>query len=263
LKARNFLLIAMACLSGAAGLFRAARLSPASPSGPRPERHDASSDGAYSSDLQMKARYAAADFQPDGDVSKPAWRRAGWIEFEHDMSGLKSYPGAATRAAALWSRSAVYFAYACRYTTLNTYEGEDPAKERWELWNRDVVEVFLNPQPGRVSHYYEFEVAPNNQWIDLEIDKTRTPFNDATWNSGFAHATRVDPVAHTWTCEMRIPVAALGVSVMPPAGDWRLNLFRADGPGNDAERRFLAWSSIPEGTTFHVPARFGRLRFAK
>ena len=48
---------------------------------------------------------------------------------------------------------------------------------------------FSNPQPERITHYYEFEVAPNNQWIDLEIEKTKTPFNDAAWNSGFSHAT--------------------------------------------------------------------------
>ena len=226
-----------------------------------PDHQNSARGSAYTSQLEVSARFCAADFIPDGDLSKPAWQHADWVEFAHDMTGRRSYPGAATRVAALWSRTSVYFAFSCRYATLNTYQGEDPSEERWELWNRDVVEVFLNPQPERVNHYYEFEVAPNNQWIDLEIDKDKTPFNDPAWNSGFRHATRVDAVAHIWTCEMRIPVAALGVPAMPPGGDWRLNFFRADGPGSDAQRRFLAWSTIPEGTTFHVPARFGRLRF--
>ena len=42
-----------------------------------------------------------------------------------------------------------------------------------------------------------------------------------------------------------------------------MNLFRADGPGSDADRRFLAWSTISEGTTFHVTSRFGLLSFVK
>ncbi|HUI42590.1 MAG TPA: carbohydrate-binding family 9-like protein [Terriglobia bacterium] len=229
-----------------------------------PESRDSSPGGAaYSSDLQVSARFCSSGFTPDGNLSKPAWQQAEWIEFAHDMRGSRSYPGASTRVAALWSRDSVYFAFSCRYTTLNTYQGEDASKERWELWNRDVAEVFLNPQPERVNHYFEFEVAPNNQWIDLEIDKDKTPFNDPAWNSGFAHATHIDAAGHVWTCEMRIPVAALGVAAMPPGHDWRLNFFRADGPGNDAERRFLAWSTIPDGTTFHVPTRFGRLVFVK
>lgn len=226
--------------------------------------------GAYTSNAEITARFCRQDFVPDGDLSKPAWNRAPWAEFTHDMTGHKSYPEATTRVAVLWSRQYLYVGFSCRYDRLNVYEGEDAAKERWELWNRDVAEVFVNPQPERVNHYYEFEVAPNNQWIDLEIDKTKVPFNDARWNSGFTHATRIrgpeaggDPATHVWTCEMRIPVAALGVTAMPPARDWRINFFRADGPGSDAQRRFLAWSTIPEGKTFHVPARFGRLRFAK
>jgi len=51
-----------------------------------------------------------------------------------------------------------------------------------ELWNKDVAEVFLNPQPERLWHYYEFEVAPNNQWIDLEIAGKGISDHDAKWN---------------------------------------------------------------------------------
>ena len=95
------------------------------------------------------------------------------MKFDHDASGKSHYPEVSTRAASVWTETHIYFALWSRYDSLNVYEGEDPAAERWQLWDRDVVEVFLNPQPERVNHYYEFEVAPNNQWIDLEIDKTR------------------------------------------------------------------------------------------
>ncbi|HEY6270565.1 MAG TPA: carbohydrate-binding family 9-like protein [Terriglobales bacterium] len=220
-------------------------------------------DTPYTSTVQVEAMLADEDFVVDGDLNKPVWKRAQWIEFDHDMSGQRSYPEARTRTAALWTKDSVYFAFACRYVTLNTYQGEDPGKERWELWNRDVVEVFVNPDPERVNHYFEFEVAPNNQWIDLEINKDRTPFNDATWDSHFTHATHIDPAAHLWTCEMRIPVASLGASAPAPGRDWRINFYRADGPGSDAQRRFLSWSTIPEGTSFHVPTRFGLMRFVK
>jgi hypothetical protein len=48
-----------------------------------------------------------------------------------------------------------------------------------------------------------------------------------------------------------------------PGTEWRVNFFRATGRGADTQRVFLAWSSIPEGTTFHVPSRFGILRLGK
>jgi hypothetical protein len=121
--------------------------------------------------------------------------------------------------------------------------------------------VFLNPEPERISHYYEFEVAPNNQWIDLEIEKKNNPFNDASWNSGFEHSTRIDSKNHVWTAEIRIPISSMNIKSIQTGTTWRVNFFRATGRGTDEQRVFMAWSTIPEGQTFHVPSRFGILRF--
>jgi hypothetical protein len=220
-------------------------------------------DNQYLNCTETIATYSASDFAVDGNLTKPAWKSATWIEFDHDPTGKTENPSVKTRVAAVWSDRYIYFAFSGKYEMLNTYEGEDASKERWELWNRDVVEVFVNPQPDRVSHYFEFEVAPNNQWIDLEIEKTKTPFNDAAWNSGFEHATKIDEKNHLWMTEMRIPLSALGVDTINSGDVWRVNFFRAAGHGGDEKRTFLAWSSIPQGGTFHVPSRFGRLRFTK
>jgi hypothetical protein len=220
-------------------------------------------DGPYTSNARATSHFAGHDFPPDGDLSKAVWKAADWVKFDHDMTGKGAYPQAETQVASAWTASYVYFAFRCKYTTLNVYEGEDVTKERWELWKRDVVEVFINPAPQRVNHYYEFEVAPNNQWIDLEIDLDKTPFNDAAWDSHFDHATRVDTHDHVWTCEMRIPVKAMRVESVRPDSEWRGNFYRADGAGDDTQRRSLCWSPIPEGKTFHVPTRFGVVRFVK
>lgn len=220
-------------------------------------------DNPYSSNIETVATYSPSDFAPDGNLSKTAWTKAKWTEFDHDPTGKTENPAIKTRVAAIWSDRYIYFAFSGHYESLNTYDGEDVSKERWELWNRDVVEVFLNPRPERVSHYYEFEVAPNNQWIDLEIEKTKTPFNDAAWNSGFEHTTKIDEKNKLWLTEMRIPLSAVGVDKIKNGDAWRVNFFRAAGHGGDEKRTFLAWSSIPQGGTFHVPSRFGTLRFVK
>jgi alpha-galactosidase len=223
----------------------------------------AQDENKYLSTLEISARYSATDFVPDGNLTKKVWKNANWIEFERDATGKIENPAVLTRVAAVWSDRYVYFAFSAHFDSLNIYEGEDITKERWELWNRDVVEVFLNPQPARITHYYEFEVAPNNQWIDLEIEKKKNPFNDPSWNSGFEHATQIDAKHHLWFTEMRIPLSALGVDAIQKSDLWRVNFFRAAGQGGDDHRVFLAWSSIPQGGTFHVPNRFGILRFVK
>ena len=217
----------------------------------------------YASGMKITSAFADGDFVPDGNLDKKAWRKAQWACFDYDMSGGKHWPQADTRVATLWTENYIYIAFRCKYTTLNVYEGEDPAKERWKLWERDVVEVFVNPQPKWVNHYYEFEVAPNNQWIDLEIDKDKTPFNDAKWDSHFEHATRIDPKSRVWTCELRIPVAAMGMQAMSPNTEWRINFFRDDGPGDNTQRHVMCWSPIPESKTFHTPTRFGIIQFTK
>jgi hypothetical protein len=217
----------------------------------------------YTTDVRIDSRRAAADFTPDGNVGKKLWKRADWVEFSHNMGGNAKHPEQATRVASLWTDKYIYFAFSCRYDALNVFEGEDASKERWELWNRDVAEVFLNPQPERRLHYYEFEVAPNNQWIDLEITREEKPNHDASWDSGFEHAVRINAKHHIWTAEMRIPLASMGISAVTAGTEWRANFFRAAGKGPDTQRIFLAWSAIPEGTTFHVPSRFGVLRLAK
>jgi len=194
---------------------------------------------SYASDVQLQAKRSPVDFLPDGDRSKPSWKHAKSVEFDHDASGQSHYPQLSTRVASVWTETHIYFFFWCSY---------------------DVVEVFLNPQPERVDHYYEFEVAPNNQWVDLEIDKTKEPFNDVSWNSGFEHAARIDAKNHIWTTEMRIPISSMNVGAIHPDTKWRVNFFRAAGKGGDDHRKFLAWSTIPEGKTFHVPTRFGILQ---
>jgi hypothetical protein len=217
----------------------------------------------YIRNLSMTSKFTPADFVPDGNLSKKVWKDAPRISFDQDRFGHVHFPDSEVQVASLWTPGYVYFAYWCKYRFLNIYAGEDPAKERWELWNRDVVEAFINPQPERFPHYYEFEVAPNNQWIDLEIDLTKTPFNDAGWDSHFEHATKVDAARKVWSVEMRIPVRSMKVDAIHTGDEWRLNLYRADGPGHDTQRRFMCWSALPAGPnkSFHQPASFGIIKF--
>lgn len=216
----------------------------------------------YSSSLSIESRLCRKNFAPDGNLKKPVWEKAKWVEFDHDWAARHRYPKSLTRVACCWTPQFVYLAYWCKYSTLNLFKDGDPSRDTMGLWNRDVVEAFLNPDPAHVNQYYEFEVAPNNLWIDLKINLDRTPPGDASWNSGYSHATRIGK--SVWTCEMRIPVAPMAGSRyrLRRGAEWRGNFFRANGAGNDAERRLLAWSpTLSPKPNFHVPTRFGLIRF--
>jgi hypothetical protein len=210
------------------------------------------------------SEFSSVDIVPDGVLGK-FWATAKRVHFNEAGYSRKVYPKAETTVASRWTAKYLYLAFWCHYQKLNVYKGEDPKPERWGLWERDVVETFLNPKPEDPSHYYEFEVAPTNQWIDLEIHLHRHPFNNAKWNSGFEHATRIDAAHHIWTAEIRIPVAAMKVDAIHPGAEWRLNFYRDDGPGTGYARRKMSWGPLPlnlKSTIFHQPASFGTIRFA-
>ena len=46
---------------------------------------------------------------------------------------------------------------------------DDPnlASKTLGLWDRDVVEIFIAPDVNEPRRYYEFEAAPNGEWVDL------------------------------------------------------------------------------------------------
>jgi len=217
----------------------------------------------YPSKSEIISRFLIRDFDPDGNLQKGVWNGLECVVFDHDWKDEQHYPESVTRVGSLWTSSHLYFAFWCRYTEINVFTGEDPTLEKFALWDRDVVEVFLNPRPDQLHQYFEFEVAPNGQWVDLDIDLRKDLFYDHTWDSGFQHATRIDPVARIWMCEMKIPTAAVHVPAIRPGWECRVNFYRLDGCGDDSERRQLAWSptyGTNPGAYFHAPAHFGKIR---
>ena len=217
----------------------------------------------YLHNLTLTSKFISSDFTPDGDLAKSVWQDAPRVKFDNEVRAEKHFPDSETQVASLWTPDYLYLGYRCRYRELNVYEGEDVAKERFGLWIKDTAEAFINPEPERINHYYEFEVAPNNQWVDLEIDLTKTPFGNVHWDSNFEHAVKVDVQHHVWTAEMKIPVKSMGVRTLQAGTAWRLNLYRLDGRGDDAQRRFFSWSPLPPGKnrSFHQPASFGIIKF--
>ena len=87
---------------------------------------------------------------------------------------------------------------------INVFADSDPSGRRDELWDRDVAEVFLQPDRFGEKYYKEFEVSPNGQWLDLDI----TPEGLRHITSGMRSNVQIDEVARVWTAELAIPMAS-------------------------------------------------------
>ncbi len=163
-----------------------------------------------------------------------------------------------TEIRSRWTRNNLYFLFICPYEQLYLNPSPSTSTETFRLWDWDVAEVFIGSDFKNIGRYKEFEMSPQGEWIDLDIDVTKPHHEDGwTWNSGFAVAARVDAAAKIWYGAMRIPFSALQ-SGSPSAGErFRINLFRSQGP--PPNRAQVEWRSTVSGT-FHVPERFGLLQ---
>ena len=185
----------------------------------------------------------------------PAWQTARPVVFCSDWQGKNPDPHRETRVRVLWSPQTLYLRFECAYRELFLFPDSDPNGRRDHLWDRDVAEAFLQPDPSHPDSYKEFEVSPNGMWIDLDI----RPGHKPDLQSGMTRSVWLDEKALTWAAELAIPMKALTVK-FDPGAVWRVNFFRVEGPNEP--RGYYAWrpTHTPQ-PNFHVPAAFGSMRF--
>jgi alpha-galactosidase len=205
---------------------------------------------------EIVASHVQGKITLDARHPAPQWQTAQAVVFCSDWQGKNPDQERETEVRVLWSSQILYLRFACRYRELFVFEDSDANGRRDHLWDRDVAEAFLQPDPSRERYYREFEVSPNGMWIDLDI----FPGGLADLKSGMKRSVFLDEKAHHWAAELAIPMKALTPSFDPKAV-WRANFYRVEG--KEEPRGYLAWraTGTPE-PNFHVPAEFGRLRFA-
>jgi hypothetical protein len=185
------------------------------------------------------------------------WEHANAVQFSHDWQGKNEDPQRQTEVRLLWSEQELYLRFCCRYRSLDVYSDCDANARRDFLWERDVAEVFLQPDLFGQKYYKEFEVSPNGQWLDLDI----TPDGLRHITSGMQSSVKLNESTLEWIAELAIPMSAL-VPRFDPAQTWRVNFFRCEGVAPN--RFYSSWqpTCTPE-PQFHVPENFGTLRFQR
>jgi hypothetical protein len=182
------------------------------------------------------------------------WQNAATVTFCWDWQGKNADPELTTRVKVLWSAKTLYVRFECRYRELFLFEDAQDGGRRDRLWERDVAEVFLQPDPARPQYYKEFEVSPNGLWIDLDI----LPDGQADLRSGMQSSVSLDGKPRAWAAELAIPIRAVTTN-FDPATSWGVNFFRIEGAD---PRTYHAWQpTLTPQPDFHVPEVFGRLRF--
>ena len=205
---------------------------------------------------EIVAARVSHDIQLDSKHSAAEWELATPIRFSADWQGKNPDPTLETEVRVLWSPATLYLRFVCRYRDLFVFEDSDPNGRRDHLWDRDVAEAFLQPEPSSERRYKEFEVAPNGMWIDLDI----SPSGLADLMSGMTRSVHIDEQQRHWVAELSIPIRSL-TARFDSAKPWRANFYRVEG--RSEPRQYLAWQpTFTPQPNFHVPEGFGTLQFA-
>ena len=201
--------------------------------------------------FRMKARAGA-----NGFPELSSWEAAGGLRFQADWQGKNPDPGRETEVRLLWTTETLYLRFQAKYRVITVFADAEPNGRRDQLWDRDVAEVFLQPNESDRRRYKEFEISPNGMWIDLDI----APGEKHDLKSGLRRRVTLNEATTMWIAELALPMKSL-VERFDPTASWRVNFFRVEGASEP--RFYSAWQ--PTGTpmpNFHVPEAFGTLIFA-
>ncbi len=217
--------------------------------------------------LTYEARRAVSAVTLDGRLDEPAWAAADQID-KFSVCQQGSPPAQPVVARMLWDDDYVYAGFELSDADLWAISGHDAY-----LWEGDVAELFFQPTPG-AGPYYEFEVSPKAEALDLHWLERLTDFAGAkAYESRLeavvqargtvASAAPTDPLHDDldqgWTLELRVPRAALAPFVT--GEEWGFLASAADYPRPPGASTLQFTSLLPAPYGFHTYERWERLAF--
>ncbi len=198
---------------------------------------------------------------PVNEFDNKNWRTADEITVQKYWSNEIAPVGRHFKAKLLWSDAALYVRFCANQTEPLIVSGALNLESKTiGLWERDVCEIFVAPDKNNPQKYFEFEIAPSGEWLDLAIHQMPNGREtDFGYDSEMRTSARVekDKVLMTTKIDWR----AFGKT--PKTGDiWLGNILRCVGAGET--RGYLTWQpTLTKEPSFHVPEKFGEFLFVK
>ena len=218
-------------------------------------------------DKTIEARFTATDLRV-ADLTNAEWDKAATLQINRYWSGAPAPPERQAEARILWSEKALHLRFICQQgEPLVVNDQPQTEKKTMGLWDRDVCEIFIAPDPNVVERYFEFEAAPTGEWVDVAIHWSPAKReSDWEFRSGMScAASRTITKGGTGN---DLELVWIGMRIPwnhwihePQKGErWRVNLFRC--VGKDPNRGYLAWQPTRTAEpAFHLPKVFGWLLF--
>jgi hypothetical protein len=191
-------------------------------------------------------------------LSQDIWELAEDVELKNTAD--RSNPRLFTKVRALWNDWGIYVQFDCEDDyILATYENRDDP-----IYNEDVVEIFISTD-SQLEQYYELEISPKQVIFDAIVanDLQGSIKVDTSWEcKGLVCQVDNRLTERRVEYEIAIPFASLYDGEETPSmlgKEWLINFYRIDR-SPESGNEFSAWSPT-EILNFHIPQRFGRIKF--
>src|ERR1051325_6924950 len=154
--------------------------------------------------MYIVARYASQPIEPS-DFEKDIWRECQPVTIEHYWSGEPAPPSRHAEVRICWSSEALHVRFVCaQQEPLIVSSNPKTDKKTLGLWDRDVCEIFVAPDPANPQSYFEFEAAPTGEWVDLGIVITPSG-RETDWDFASGLTTTANLEQDRLTITMTIP----------------------------------------------------------
>lgn len=204
----------------------------------------------------------------DGRLLEASWEKASATDTFHYVDS-NNKPEVSTVVKALWDSCYLYIAFIVQDKNI----WADKTAKDDQLWERDVVEIFIDTDGDSVN-YVEIGIAPNTNYYDYLLPTRPSLLKGMVnwkWDiPGFKVGVSIAGTLNdtlrdsSWVAEIAIPFKAPAPSKLhrPVSNEvWRVNFCRVDTDfKNTSPPRYFAWNPTGE-IAFHRPSKFGRLIF--
>ncbi len=204
-----------------------------------------------------------SDFEISGTGNAPEWNKTKWSDIPQRNNDKVKYQ---TEAKVLYSETGIYFLVRCGDRKITATMQAD----NLNLWEEDVVEVFLMPDE-KYPLYFEYQLSPLNYELTLLIPNLEGKFlgwlpwkydgeRKTRHNASIQHDPSTGKEAVSgWTAEFFIPwllMEPLTKTAPLPGTEWKANIYRLD---HDEGTTRFSWN--PTVRNFHEPHNFGTFIF--
>jgi hypothetical protein len=194
----------------------------------------------------------------------PFWKDIPGIVLDRRIDSREPAPALRTDVRSRWTDKYLYFMAVCPYENANLRPNPVTNVETHRLWEHDVLEVYIGANFEDITKYYELQVSPQGEYLDMEIDQTVPQIgigDERLWESRWEVKSYHEPAKKIWHGEFRIPISAIDSRPVQAGNEFRINVYRLQGPhpAAPARRDFIAWQPTGEYHP-HRPLKFGRLK---